>query len=149
LLPVELDQTPRHGNASVSLRTLAAMAIVCWGWSTRRTLTQRMDEAAKVVSRLFPQALTASRQGVLQALKSCGETIRQAILQQLQEETPGLKGYWTTHGKPTFAVDGSKFAAPRTAPNQAQFAAATPIKKSRKKKARRQKYKSKADAAKA
>lgn len=72
LLPEDLDQTPRHGNASVSLRTLAAMAIVCWGWSTRRTLTQRMDEAAKVVSRLFSQTLSASRQGVLQALDPLG-----------------------------------------------------------------------------
>ena len=36
-----------------------------------------------------------------------------------------MKGYWTTAGRPTFAVDGSKFTAPRTAANQAAFAAAT------------------------
>jgi len=149
LLPSSLDDSIRHGNASVSCRTLAAMAMVCWGWSDRRTLSQRMEEASGVVSCLFPQAQTASRQGVCQALRTCGRQIQQAILQQLKERLPRLKGCWTTAGRPTFAVDGTLFSAPRTAQNQEQFAGATPNRPSQTKRSRKSRYKSKSDAGKA
>lgn len=149
LLPPAFRLSDRHGNAVVEPRTLAAMAIVCWGWSMRRTLSQRMEEAAEVVARLFPDAQTASRQGVCQALRTCGEQILQAIVQHLQQELPRLKGHWTTAGRPTFAVDGTKFAAPRTVQNGQLFAAGTRPKKIRKKQRRKGNYQTASAASKA
>lgn len=149
LLPPELDDSRRHGNATVSCRTLAAMALVCWGWSSRRTLSQKMAEASEVVTTLLPEAQSASRQGVCQALRRCGSRIQYVIWKHLQQELPRLKGYWTTAGRPTFAVDGTKFIAPRTVQNQQQFAAATPVRSSRRKQSRSKRYRSRGDAAKA
>ena len=145
LLPEKVTEFARHGNATVDAFALAAMAIACWGWSARRTLTQRMEEAAAAVGRLFPDRQTASRQGVCQALATCGEQITAQVLRHVRGQLRHLKGCWTTAGKPTFAVDGTKFAAPRTAANQDEFAVASKRNTNRKGK----KYRKQADASKA
>ncbi len=145
LLPSDLKETLRHGNAVIDAFTLAAVALACWGWSTKRTLTQRVTEAAAAVQQLFPACDTLSRQGLCQALATCGERIMSQVRDHAQQQLRDLKGYWTTAGRPTFAVDGTKFTAPRTQANQEEFAVSTARRTNR----RGKKYKKAADAAKA
>lgn len=134
LLPSNTANTTRHGNASVDGFSLAAIAIACWGWSTKRTLSQRVEEASAAVKGVFPNCQTVSRQGLCQALKTCGNALFSEICSHIQRRLQKLNGYWKTAGKPTFAVDGTKVAAPRTTANQERFAAS---KKHRKKYKRR------------
>lgn len=145
LLPSSLKEIVRHGNAVIDAFTLAAVAFACWGWSVKRTLTQRVKEAADAVQELFPECLTVSRQGLCQALATCGEEILSQVRDHAQQQLRSLKGYWTTAGKPTFAIDGTKFTAPRTEANQEEFAVSSGRKTNR----RGKKYKKAADAAKA
>jgi len=37
LIPLHVDQLPRHGNATISPQSLIAVAIACWGWTTEGT----------------------------------------------------------------------------------------------------------------
>ena len=125
LLPAGFQFT-RHGNAVVEARTLAAQALAVCGWSPGRTLDARMNATLPAIRRFFPDATPATtRQGFCQALAACGDELVAQLSTQIADRLRGLKGCWTTAGRPTFAVDGSKFAAPRTAANQAAFAAAT------------------------
>ena len=122
LLPAAAAECPRHGNAKLGPRRLAALAIACWGWSARRTLTQRVQEAAKAVGQLQQTDQSVSRQGLLKALAGCGAALAAMIAKHVYAKLRHLKGHWTTAGKVTFAIDGTKFAAPRTVANQQQFA---------------------------
>ena len=125
LLPADFPFT-RHGNAVVEARILAAQAVAVWGWASGRTLDARMDVATPAVQRFFSTTPpVATRQGLCQALATCGDDLVAQLSTQIFDRLRGLTGCWTTAGRPTFAVDGSKFTAPRTAANQAAFAAAT------------------------
>lgn len=142
LLPADF-QFPRHGNAVVDARILAAQAVAVWGWASGRTLDARMDVVTPALRRFFPDTTpVATRQGLCQALAACGDELVARLSTQIADRLRRLKGCWTTAGRPTFAVDGSKFAAPRTAANQAAFAATTDD-------ASAATYATKADAAKA
>jgi hypothetical protein len=144
LLPPHATDAARHGNAVIDAFTLAAVAIASWGWSGKRTLTQRVAEGVAAVRRLFPACHPLSRQGLCQALATCGEDVAAMVRDHAKQQLRNLKGYWTTAGKPTFAVDGTKFTASRTRANQDEFAVAA-----RKKNRKGKKYKKAADAAKA
>jgi hypothetical protein len=144
LLPSSAVNCRRHGNAEVDTFTLAAIAIAAFAWSGKRTLTQRVEEAAAAVGRLFPRTPTLTRQGLFQALATCGVDLAAQVCSHILTKLCQLKGHWTTAGRPTFAIDGTKFAAPRTADNQAAFAV-----EPRAKNGRGKKYKKQADAAKA
>lgn len=148
LLP-DCAKVPRHGNAKISSFVLAATAIACWGCSTQRTLTQRVREAASAVQALFHQPTAHTRQGVCDGLANCGEQLAAEVKKHICSRLRQLKGHWTTAGRPTYAVDGSKFAAPRTAPNQDAFAVLSAQGKSRGKKKKSKRYRNAADAAKA
>ena len=125
LLPADIP-FPRHGNAVVDGRILAAQALAVWGWADGRTLDARMKIATPAVQRYFPTTPPiATRQGLCQALATCGDQLVSQLNARIFDRLRGLTGCWTTAGRPTFAIDGTKFAAPRTAANQAAFAAAS------------------------
>lgn len=116
----------RHGNASVDARSLAAHALAVWGWADGRTLDARMDVATPVVRRFFSATPPIqTRQGLVQAMATCGDALAARLNAGMLERLRGLTGCWTTAGRPSFAIDGSNFTAPRTAANQAAFAAAS------------------------
>lgn len=145
LVPAAAAQTLRHGNAVIDVATLASVAIACWGWSAKRTLSGRVEQACAAVSHLYSGCDTLSRQGLCQALSTCGEELSSRICRELQRRLRGWKGCWTTAGKPTYAVDGTKFTAPRTAANQQAFAASSVAAR----KPKRKTYKKASDASKA
>jgi len=126
LLSEEVGCFPRHGNAKLKPSWLAAVAMVCWGWSAGGTLTERVGDACLVANQALGSDSTVSRQGLLKALVSCGERLVRLILDQLPARLATLRGNWTRGGKVNLAVDGSKMQAPRTAANQGAFSAASP-----------------------
>lgn len=122
LLPSDF-QFVRHGNACIEPVILIAQAIATWGWAAGRTLSGRLDTATAAIRRIFPGQRVATRQGLCQALATCGDELVGQLRARIADRLQNLKGYWRTAGRPTFAIDGSKFAAPRTAANQQAFAA--------------------------
>ena len=147
LLPDEAAGFKRHGNAKLQPSWLAAVAMVCWGWSAEGTLADRVSAACSVVNQVLGSDSTVSRQGLLKALATCGEALVKWIVDQLPAKLATLRGNWTHGGKVNLAVDGSKMQAPRTEANQRVFSAVARKKCS----GRRQgpAYKSPADASKA
>ncbi|HMO16441.1 MAG TPA: IS4 family transposase [Pirellulaceae bacterium] len=126
LLPVDqLRDQPRHGNAIISASVLAITAIIAFGWTKKDALTERFQTARDAASRMFPNmAIATTRQGLFSALAQCGNQllsrIRAALIQRLKHES-----CWLLVGRPTFAVDGSQFAVPRSLKNLSFFAAAS------------------------
>ena len=51
LLPDEITSIVRHGNATLEPIWLAAVAIVCWGWTKEDRLKDRVETACSVVIR--------------------------------------------------------------------------------------------------
>lgn len=150
-VPDTVGAFKRHGNAQLDAAWLAAVAITCWGWMTERTLSERVPMACKVVEHVFDRDETVTRQGLMKALSTCGPELVELMIQSLAAHIMSLKGCWTEKGKVNIAVDGSKFAAPRTTENQAYFAATsrsgTTTGSQKKKKKRR--YKTASDRSKA
>ncbi|PQO44941.1 hypothetical protein C5Y93_15475 [Blastopirellula marina] len=122
LLPRSFDLPRPHGNASLPPMALAATAIACWGW-LQGTLDDRVHMAAAAVRESLRGDFTATRQGLLKALARHGEALLQQVVNHVAAQLRELKGAWTRHGKVNFAVDGTKFAAPRTVANQTRFSA--------------------------
>jgi len=126
LLPADqLLDFPRHGNATVNGIVLAMTAIITFGWTKKDALTERFQTARDAVSRMFSQATIATtRQGLFSALRPCGsqlqKLIRAALIERLKQES-----CWLFAGKPTFLIDGSQFAVPRSVKNLSFFAAAS------------------------
>jgi hypothetical protein len=147
LIPLHVDQLPRHGNATISPQSLIAVAIACWGWTTEGTLSDRVATAVKAVGRFFPLKKTITRQGLMNALRSCGTELVDQVVDHFAARTrTELRGHWSSGGRANIAVDGTKFMAPRTQANQASFAPDA----ARKKKGHKPKeYNSEADKAKA
>ena len=131
----------RHGNATMDAATLASIALVCWGWTNEGTITERVDDAVATVNELYGLSATMSRQGVMNALVSCGNDLRDLVVHSFEEQVRQLRGCWRQAGRVNFAVDGTKFAVPRTEANQASLAARPTSKPTRK-------YRSEADASK-
>lgn len=137
----ELDDVERHGNAVIGGCALAMTALAAFAWSQEDALSERFSKARDAVSRICGSTpIALSRQGLFAALAACGEAllrlVRVAMIARLEQQS-----CWLLLGRPTFAVDGSQFAVPRTKKNLQHFAAA-----SRKSKAA---YKKKADRSKA
>lgn len=141
-IPESIASFTRHGNAQLNASWLASVAITCWGWISNGTLTERVPIACKIVGHVFGCDETVTRQGLMKALATCGSELVKLMIDSLAAHVQSLKGYWTEKGTVDVAVDGSKFAAPRTEENQAYFAATANQK--RKKHYRRDSDKSKA-----
>lgn len=132
-VPDSVTSFVRHGNAQLEPAWLASVAMTCWGWTSDGTLAERVSKACIVVGEVLDCKKTVTRQGLLKALGTCGPQIVDLMIRSLIDQVKSLKGYWTQKGKVNIAVDGSKFAAPRTAENEAYFAATgTPKKKGKK-----------------
>ena len=140
-VPESVEGFTRHGNAVLSPFWLASVALTCWGWMADGTLTERVSAACDVVGYIFDVKGSVTRQGLMKALATCGAALVELMIDSLSSHVRSLKGHWTESGKVNIAVDGSKFAAPRTAENQAFFAA--PVRK------RKKRYKRKSDQSKA
>lgn len=132
-VPETVVQFTRHGNAQLDASWLASVAITCWGWMADGTLTERVPEACKIVGYVFGRKEMVTRQGLMNALATCGSELVKLMTDSLATHVQSLKGYWTEKGKVDVAVDGSKFAAPRTKENQDYFAATGQKKKKNKK----------------
>ena len=114
-VPESVASFTRHGNARLAPAWLASVAMTCWGWTTEGALTERVSMACTVVKRVFGGEETVTRQGLMKALATCGPAIVELMIRSLADHVKSLKGYWAQGGKVNVAVDGSKFAAPRTA----------------------------------
>lgn len=123
LLPSNLDDFARHGNATATPRFLSVMAILCWGWTHPDPLDTRLLWSNRVCKQLFGQRKTISRQGLMKALATCGDGLIRRIVEHLSSQFSQWKGCWTKAGKVNIVVDGTKFHAPRTLANQKAFAA--------------------------
>jgi len=138
----DLDGVERHGNAQLNLMSTAVVALLTFGWNQKRTLADRFDDAHEAAGRSCGWVgLAGSYQALMVALRACGDDLCRRICTRLVESISRKTGIWRLFGRPTFAVDGSQFAVPRTKKNLAAFAAT-----SRKSKAA---YKSDADYSKA
>lgn len=122
-VPNSVSTYVRHGNAILNPVWLASVAITCFAWIPDGTLTQRVSAACSVVGLVFDTDQSATRQGLMKALGTCGPELVKLMIESLVVHIMSLRGYWAQKGKVNFAVDGSKFAAPRTEENQAFFAA--------------------------
>ena len=137
----DLGSIARHGNALLDLTSVAVMALLTFGWNQQQTLGRRFDHAHQATKRGFSSArLASSYQALTVALRACGDGLCHTICSRLIDQLSHTTN-WLLLGRPTFAVDGSQFAVPRTQKNLDAFAAA-----GRKSKAA---YKKKADYAKA
>lgn len=143
LLDDSVQEIKRHGNAKLPTKWLCAVAIICWGWTRNGNLAERLKQAGSVVNELLETDHTVTRQGMLQAMRKRSDFVDR-IMHQFVNLLKELKGTWSSGGKVNLAVDGSKFAAPRTEANQQAFTACH-------RKANRygKNYQTKADAAKA
>jgi hypothetical protein len=121
---LELDTIPRHGNAQLSLTALAITALMTFGWNQQKTLGARFEVASEAAKRSFAtHALAGSYQALMVALRACGNNLCQIIASFLIDRLRTTNS-WEFLGRPTFAVDGSQFAVPRTKKNLAKLAAA-------------------------
>lgn len=119
-----LESVRRHGNASLDLVGIAVMAVLTFGWNQRHTLGERFSDAQQATKRRFASAsLAASYQALMVALRACGDQLCELISRHLVSHLQSTTD-WLFLGRPTFAVDGSQFAVPRTQQNLAAFAAA-------------------------
>ncbi len=123
VLPQTLDGCQRHGNATIPVETLAALAMLCWGWLSGGTIDDRIAAACDILKRVGRIGEAVTRQGLMQALASCSEALLPAMTEHLAEQVRQLRGHWTSQGKVNIAGDGTKFLAPRSAANQAHFSA--------------------------
>jgi len=142
LVPIQQNYSVRHANAKFDTRWLAIVAIVCWGWTRNQTLAQRVVAAVAVANSVLGVDYSASRQGVQKALNSVGNELIPPIIDCFVNLSAKIKGHWSSQGKVNFAIDGTKFSAPRTKANQNYFSAKKPAKKQKQ-------YTKKADASKA
>jgi len=142
LLPAEQEYAQRHGNARLETQWLATVAIITWGWTHHETVTQRVVAAIVVANSVLGVEDIATRQGFQKALKSISQKLVPQVIDCFAEYTSKIAGHWSSGGKVNFAIDGTKFSAPRTEANQKMFAASQTTKK-------KKTYNKKSDAAKA
>ncbi|MBL4883632.1 MAG: hypothetical protein JKY95_03720 [Planctomycetaceae bacterium] len=142
LLPANDDYQQRHGNAQLEQQWLAIVAIITWGWTHQGALAQRVLTAMVVANTVLGTQDFASRQGFQNALKSVSKQLVPQVIDCFAAFTSKISGHWPSGGKVNFAVDGTKFSAPRTEANQKEFSASQTTKK-------KKTYRRKSDAAKA
>ncbi len=131
----------RHGNATLHLSGIAIVALLTFGWNQQRNLGERFEEARNAVRvSLDAVKLPGSFQALMVALRACGHELASTLIKYLLKHLSDSPS-WLLLGRPTFAVDGSQFAVPRTKKNLDAFAAASRKAKSS--------YKNAADRAKA
>ena len=122
---VSLDGISRHGNAWLDLTGVMSTAILTFGWNQQQTLSDRFDDAQVAANRALGNVLLAgSFEALMVVLRACGDSLGRVLSHHLVFVLSQSKD-WLLYGRPTFAVDGSQFAVPRTTKNLAAFAAAS------------------------
>ena len=106
-----------HGNADWTPQKLAWMAALM-SWDEAPTLGVRFENSRRLLRSLHPRwTLPTSYSGFIQALQQHTPQLRTAMVQRLRCDTR-LEQFWRAHGWLAFAVDGSRFEAPRTVANE-------------------------------
>lgn len=138
---VDIGGISRHGNAVLDLTGVIVTAVLAFGWNQEKTLGDRFQDARAAADRtLGGIPLAGSFQALMVVLRACGDSLIALVSDQLVARLSQSPD-WLIYGRPTFAVDGSQFAVPRTSKNLAAFAATSRKSKSS--------YKNAADYAKA
>ena len=145
VVPASVVEFRRHGNATISAQTLVSLAMITWGWLSGGTIEDRLRVACEILKGIRETSGTVSRQGLMQALASCAESLLPLMIRHMADMVQGIKGLWSAKGKVNIAADGTKFLAPRTQANQAAFSA----EKSATKTGKSRRYATEADRAKA
>lgn len=114
----------RHGNAVREAAWLASVGMIAFGWLRQGKIDDCVKRAGVIVGFVFRTSTTITRQGLLAALRTCGGDLERLIVDAFAERLQVFCGRWTWHGKVNIAVDGTKFAAPRTQANQARLSPA-------------------------
>lgn len=121
----QVDGISRHGNAALDLTGVMVTALLTFGWNRQQTLGDGFDDARAAVRRTLGSVMLAgSFQALMVVLRACGDSISRVLSDHLLWVL-SQSADWLLYGRPTFAVDGSQFAVPRTAKNLAAFAAAS------------------------
>lgn len=122
---LEFDKVPRHGNARLSSMAITITALMTFGWNQKSTLETRFAIAIEAAKRSFaPHTLAGSYQALMVVLRACGNDLCQLASSFLIDQLRNTD-LWEFLGRPTFTVDGSVFAVPRTKKNLAKLSAAT------------------------
>lgn len=103
---------------------MLAYAAVLMAWSSAATLGDELDDARRCLAGMFPsrRRVGKSYQGFINALVKHTPAILLAIQQHLRSVMQEMAGaHWLVEGWLTFAVDGSRIDAPRTAANELAF----------------------------
>jgi len=117
-------QLPLHGNTTWKAAQLAVLAVL-WVWSDKATLTGAFEHAKVLAVSMQGAVALNSYQGLSNALLTWTAALLPLIQQRLHHLMERLGGdYWRIDGWLPLAVDGSRITTPRTASNEAAFAAA-------------------------
>ena len=123
-----------HGNTKWTVRHLVCVAIL-WVWSDHRSLVHAANDTFDKTTEIFGSSGIRSYQVLTNALIKYGDLVLRQLarrLHQLMEQFGGKTfriGIWTP-----FAIDGTRFDAPRTLRNEAGFCKPRSTKKKKKKK---------------
>lgn len=122
---INVDGISRHGNAVLDLTGVMIIALLTFGWNQQQTLGGRFEDAQAAAKRTLGSMLLAgSFQALMVVLRASGDSLGRLLSDHLLSVLSQSE-HWLLDGRPTFAVDGSQFAVPRTAKNLAAFAAAS------------------------
>ncbi|WP_404310733.1 transposase [Neorhodopirellula lusitana] len=125
ILEVGVGGISRHGNAVLDLTGVMIIALLTFGWNRQQTLGGRFDDAKTAAKRsLGSVVLAGSFQALMVVLRGCGDSLGIRLSDHLVSLL-SQSNDWLLYGRPTFAVDGSQFAVPRTSKSLAAFAAAS------------------------
>ena len=105
-----------HGNATWKPRMLAVAALL-WATSGLTNLTDRFEQAGKIVKKVFRWQATPGQtyQGFIKILRKYHADLLSAVTPHIQVQMKEmLPGQWMIAGYVVYAVDGSRIDLPRT-----------------------------------
>lgn len=115
--PQSFAQFPRHGNAQWSAQTVLWVSLVM-NWLPGPTLAERFRAARKLVKFVHPRwKLPAGWAGFVEAQQRSGPLVWPWLFRRLRPDA-SFGEAWRVHGWLALAVDGSRFACPRTVANE-------------------------------
>lgn len=112
-----------HKGAKWTPRMLVAVALI-WVWSRAEALTDRFEEARKVVNKMFPGLpdVGATYNGFMKQLHKWHVELQVLCIGELRLlMKQDLLGQWEMHGFVVIAGDGSRIELPRTQANEAAY----------------------------
>lgn len=111
----------RHGNVGWSAMQLVSL-VVLWSWSDRSTLTAAFIDARDLAWKMFGRVAVTTYQGMMGALRSYTAPLLSLFWRHLHVRMEQVAGkHWRIGLWLALAVDGSRFATPRTAANERAF----------------------------